>query len=137
MASVPGALVGTRARRLWRWATLAYAIGALSAAATVGVFVLQLVELGRTAGTSAIDPTGLVMWVTFAVTGTLVAPAASPPDQSSVDRSFFRRKYDAARTLDGFAARLREEIDLDALQEELIGAVTETLRPVHASLWLR
>jgi hypothetical protein len=57
--------------------------------------------------------------------------------QSSVDRRFFRQRYDTARTLDTFAVRLRDEIDLDALQAELIRAVGETVQPTHASLWLK
>jgi hypothetical protein len=57
--------------------------------------------------------------------------------QSSVDRRFYRRKYHAALILDGFAVRLRDEIDLDTLQAELIGAVGATVQPRHASLWLR
>ena len=57
--------------------------------------------------------------------------------QSAVDHRFFRAKYDAERTLDAFAARLRDEVDLVALERELIGAVRETVQPAHASVWLR
>jgi len=57
--------------------------------------------------------------------------------QSSFDRRFYRRRYDAVRTLDSFAVRLRDEIDLDALRAELITAVGATVQPTHASLWLR
>jgi hypothetical protein len=57
--------------------------------------------------------------------------------QDLVDRRFNRRRYDAARTVDGFAVRLRDQVDLDALHAELLGVVDQTMRPTRASLWLR
>ena len=57
--------------------------------------------------------------------------------QSFIDRRFFRSKYDAARTLDAFSGKLREETDLSALNAELVGVVRETMQPSHVSLWVR
>jgi hypothetical protein len=57
--------------------------------------------------------------------------------QKIIDRRFYRRKYDAARTLAAFSATLRNEVNLDQLREELVAAVQETMQPSHVSLWLR
>lgn len=57
--------------------------------------------------------------------------------QLEVNRRFYRSRYDAARTIDRFSSRLRDQVDLDALSSELIGVVSETVQPAHASLWLR
>jgi K+-sensing histidine kinase KdpD len=57
--------------------------------------------------------------------------------QGFIDSRFYRRKYDAQKTLSAFSATLREEVDLDALAVELLNVVEETMQPAHVSLWMK
>jgi hypothetical protein len=72
---------------------------------------------------------------------TLAVAAAFQPArrriQAAVDRRFNRHRYDAGRTIQGFSARLRQQVDLDTLTAELLGVVDQTMQPTQVSLWLR
>jgi hypothetical protein len=106
--------------------------------------LLALVYLGGVATTQAVFHalTGQEEQPQLAiVVSTLVIAALFNPlrrrIQSFIDRRFYRRKYDARKTLEAFSAKLRDETDLDALNDELVGVVRETMQPAHVSLWLR
>jgi hypothetical protein len=106
--------------------------------------MLALIYFGGVAATQAIYRalTGQEQQPQLAVVVSTLAIAAlfSPLRrriQSFIDRRFYRRKYDAAKTLEAFSAKLRDETDLDRLGDELMGVVQETIEPTHVSLWLR
>jgi uncharacterized membrane protein YiaA len=113
--------------------TLVY--GALTATLVAlyfgGIVLLQTVLVGLTGQKSS-----------FAVVAsTLVIAALFNPlrrrIQSFIDRRFYRRKYNARKTLESFSVKLRDETDLDTLSGDLVGVVRETMQPAHVSLWLR
>jgi hypothetical protein len=101
-----------------------------------GVYAGAVLVLGQLFGGVTEDPPS------WAVAGATLAVAAlfQPARrriQAVVDRRFNRRKYDAARTVEAFSVRLRDEVDLDALSAELLAVVDQTIQPTRASLWLR
>jgi hypothetical protein len=106
--------------------------------------MLALVYWGGVTATQALfyTPTGQEEQPQLAIVASTLAIAAlfTPlrrQIRSFIDRRFYRRKYDARKTLENFSARLRDETDLDALSDDLVEAVRETIQPAHVALWLR
>jgi hypothetical protein len=109
------------------YALLTACLGALYLGVVVGLQAL----LSSVAGGS-----DLAIVITTLLVAALFLPARRRV-QEMVDRRFNRRTYDAARTIDAFSARLRQQIDLDTLRYELLAVTEETMQPSRASVWLR
>ena len=112
--------------------TLVY--GALSL--VLGAAYVGLVLGGQALFSSFAGGSNLAIAASTLVVAALFLPVRSRV-QRIVDRRFYRRRYDVQRTLEGFGARLREQVELEGLRHDLVSVVGETMQPAHAALWLR
>jgi len=113
------------------WSTWATAIALLA-----GVYAATVLLLGQVFGGVGRDPPSwIVAGATLAVAA-LFQPARRRI-QAVVDRRFNRRKYNAAQTIQAFATRLRDQVDLDTVSSELLAVVDQTMQPTRIVLWLR
>jgi hypothetical protein len=145
------------------WSAVGLAVALVPIAAGVAILRYRLYEIDRLINRTLVYGVltaglGAVYWVSVVVLGWLLRPLTQGQElavigstlavaalfhparrwvQELVDRRFYRSRYDAARTLELFGARLRQETDLDALRVELLGVVDRTVRPAHSSLWLQ
>ncbi len=102
----------------------------------LGAAYAGLVLAGQAVFSSFAGGSNLAIAVSTLVVAALFLPVRSRV-QGFVDRRFYRRRYDAQRTLEAFGVRVREEVDLPLLSADLRGVVAETVQPTHVSLWLR
>jgi hypothetical protein len=109
----------------------------LLTAALVGIYVGAVAGIGSVArALTGQETNSLVIVVSTLAVAALFRPLRAR-FQSFIDRRFYRQRYDAAATLDGFSARLRDQVDLESLRSEVVAVVGTTMQPAHASLWLR
>jgi hypothetical protein len=156
---VTWATIGDAAQPLWEWVTGAYLV-ALPLATGASILRYRLYDLDRIISRTlayalltvllglGYAAVALVLGQllgrdsSLAVAGATLAVAATFQParrrvQAAVDRRFNRRRYDAARTIESFSDRLRQQTDLDTLTAEVLGVVDQTMQPTRVSLWLR
>ena len=102
----------------------------------LGAVYIGLVLAGQALFSSFAGGSNLAIAASTLAVAALFLPVV-PRVQRFVDRRFYRRRYDAQRTLAGFGTRLREQVDLGTLSGDLRTAVDETMQPAHVSVWLR
>ena len=102
----------------------------------LGAAYVGLVLAGQALFSSFAGGSNLAIAASTLVVAALFLPVRARV-QRFVDRRFYRRRYDAQRTLEAFGARLRDQVDLETLERELGSVVEETMQPAHVSVWLR